>query len=67
MMEMKKYKLGDLLDIKRGTSLSGEYYSTEGDYVRLTCGNFDYTNNSFKENTSKVLNQQNHHLSLELA
>ena len=53
MMEMKKYKLGDLLDVKRGTSLSGEYYSTEGDYVRLTCGNFDYTNNSFKENTSK--------------
>ena len=53
MMEMKKYKLGDLLDVKRGTSLSGEYYSTEGEYVRLTCGNFDYTNNSFKENTSK--------------
>ena len=53
MMEVKKYKLGDLLDVKRGTSLSGEYYSTEGEYVRLTCGNFDYTNNSFKENTSK--------------
>ena len=53
MIELKKYKLGDLLYVKRGTSLSGEDYSAAGEYIRLTCGNFDYTNNSFKENTSK--------------
>ena len=52
-MELKKYKLGELLDVTRGASLSGEYYSTSGEYVRLTCGNFDYQNNCFKENTSK--------------
>ena len=34
-------------------SLPGEFYSTEGKYIRLTCGNFDYVNNSFKENKSK--------------
>lgn len=37
----------------RGASLSGEFYATEGEYVRLTCGNFDYRNNCFKENKSK--------------
>lgn len=52
-MELKKYKLGKILDVTRGASLSGEYYATEGDYIRLTCGNFDYQNNCFKENTSK--------------
>ena len=52
-MELKKYKLGELIDVTRGASLSGEYYSTEGEYIRLTCGNFDYKNNCFKENTSK--------------
>ena len=52
-MELKKYKLGEILDVTRGASLSGEYYATEGDYIRLTCGNFDYQNNCFKENTSK--------------
>ena len=52
-MELKKYKLGELLDVKRGASLAGEYYSTSGNYIRLTCGNFDYQNNSFKLNTSK--------------
>ena len=50
---MKKYKLGELMDISRGASLSGEYYATSGKYIRLTCGNFDYKNNCFKENTSK--------------
>lgn len=53
MMELKKYKLGELLEVTRGASLSGEYYATEGEFVRLTCGNFDYNNNCFKENTSK--------------
>ncbi len=41
------------MDVTRGASLSGEYYSTNGEYIRLTCGNFDYRNNCFKENTSK--------------
>jgi type I restriction enzyme S subunit len=52
-MEMKEYKLGDLIEVTRGMSLPGEFYSTEGEYIRLTCGNFDYVNNSFKENKSK--------------
>ena len=52
-MEMKKYKLGDLLEVTRGMSLSGEYYSTEGELMRLTLGNFDYHNNCFKDDKSK--------------
>ena len=48
-MELKKYKLGDLAQVTRGASLSGEYYATQGNYIRLTCGNFDYRNNCFKE------------------
>ena len=50
---MKKYKIGELLEVSRGASLSGNYYATEGKYIRLTCGNFDYRNNCFKENNSK--------------
>ena len=52
-MELKKCKLGEILDVTRGASLSGEFYATEGKYIRLTCGNFDYQNNCFKENKSK--------------
>ena len=52
-MELKKYKIGDLAQVTRGTSLGGEFYATQGNYVRLTCGNFDYRNNCFKENQSK--------------
>lgn len=52
-MELSKYKLGDLVEVTRGASLSGEFYATQGNYVRLTCGNFDYQNNCFKLNTSK--------------
>ena len=52
-IKLQKYKLGELLDVKRGASLTGEYYATSGNYIRLTCGNFDYKNNSFKINTSK--------------
>lgn len=52
-MEMKKYKLGDLIDVSRGKSLAGEFYATSGNLVRLTMGNFDYINNCFKQNTSK--------------
>ena len=33
--------------------MGGEFYATQGNYVRLTCGNFDYRNNCFKENQSK--------------
>lgn len=52
-MKLTKYKLGEILDVTRGSSLSGEFYATEGKYIRLTCGNFDYQNNCFKENKSK--------------
>ena len=50
---MKKIKLGEVIDVKRGMSASGEYYSTEGTLIRLTLGNFNYPNGGFKENTSK--------------
>jgi len=52
-MVLKRYKLGELIDVTRGMSLSGEFYSTEGKLVRLTLGNFDYVNGGFKQNTSK--------------
>ena len=52
-MKMKKYKLGDVIDVTRGTSLKGAFYATEGKYIRLTRGNFDYRNNCFKLNNSK--------------
>lgn len=52
-MELKQYKLGDLMEVSRGMSLSGEYYATEGDLMRLTLGNFDYHNNCFKDDKSK--------------
>ena len=50
---MQKIKIGDVLDVKRGASLSGDYYAKEGKYVRLTLGNFNYPGGGFKENTSK--------------
>ena len=50
---MEKYKLGDVIDVTRGTSLKGAFYATNGKYIRLTCGNFDYRNNCFKLNNSK--------------
>jgi len=50
---MKKYKLGEIIEVTRGASLCGNYYATSGKYIRLTCGHFDYRNNCFKENTSK--------------
>lgn len=52
-MKLTRYKLGEILNVTRGASLSGEFYVTEGEYIRLTCGNFDYQNNCFKENKSK--------------
>ena len=51
---MNKVKLGQILDVKRGASLSGEYYSEKGEKIRLTLGNFNYPGGGFKENTSKI-------------
>ena len=50
---MKKIKLGDVLDVKRGMSLSGDFYSETGEKIRLTLGNFNYPDCGFKHNTSK--------------
>lgn len=50
---MERCKLGDILDVKRGTSLSGKFYAEEGEKIRLTLGNFNYPNGGFKENLSK--------------
>ena len=50
---MRKIKLSDVLDVKRGCSLSGEYYALTGKYIRLTLGNFNYPDNGFKRNVSK--------------
>ena len=52
-MNLKKYKLGELVEVTRGASLSGQYYSESGEYVRLTLGNFNMNGGCFKENTSK--------------
>ena len=52
-MTLTKHKLGDLLEVTRGASLSGEYYATEGELIRLTLGHFDYQGGGFKDNTSK--------------
>ena len=49
---MKKYVLRDLIYVKRGMSLSGEFYATEGELIRLTLGNFK-EEGGFKLNTSK--------------
>ncbi len=51
---MRKIKLGDVLDVKRGASLSGEFYAEEGEKIRLTLGNFNYPSGGFKENGSKT-------------
>lgn len=53
MVKLKKYKLGELIDVRRGASLAGEHYATEGELVRLTLGHFDYQGGGFKDNTSK--------------
>lgn len=50
---MNKMKLGDIIDVKRGTSVAGEFYASAGPLIRLTLGNFNYPNGGFKENTSK--------------
>lgn len=50
---MKSVKLGEVLDVTRGASLSGEFYSEEGTLIRLTLGNFNYPGGGFIENASK--------------
>lgn len=50
---MKEIKLGEVLDVKRGTSLSGKFYENSGKYIRLTLGNFTYPECGWKDNTSK--------------
>ena len=50
---MKEIKLGAVLDVKRGTSLSGKFYENSGKYIRLTLGNFTYPECGWKDNTSK--------------
>ncbi len=50
---LKKCRLGDVLDIRRGTNLSGKFYAENGSKIRLTLGNFDYPSGGFQENTSK--------------
>ena len=50
---MKKIQLRDVLEVKRGMSLAGEFYSNTGEYIRLTLGNFTYPACGWKNNTSK--------------
>lgn len=50
---MEKIKLKDVLEVRRGTNLSGKYYSIKGSKIRLTLGNFAYPLGGFKHNTSK--------------
>ncbi len=50
---MHKVKLKEILQVTRGMSLLGKYYSATGKYIRLTLGNFNYPNMGFKLNTAK--------------
>lgn len=52
-IQLSQHTLGELLDVTRGMSLPGTNYATSGELIRLTLGNFDYSGNGFKENTSK--------------
>ena len=52
-MKLKEYKLGDLMEVTRGASLSGEHYASEGKYIRITLGNFNYKEGGFKEDKQK--------------
>lgn len=51
---MNKIRLGDVLEVKRGASLSGKHYAEMGEKIRLTLGNFNYPSGGFKQNTSKT-------------
>ncbi len=51
--KLQRHKLSSLIDVKRGQSLSGDYYASEGEYIRLTLANFDYVNGGFKYDSQK--------------
>ena len=53
-MKLSKHKLGELIEVTRGASLSGQFYAEKGEFVRLTLGNFNMNGGGFKENTSKT-------------
>ena len=53
-MKLTKHKLGELVEVSRGASLSGQFYAEEGELIRLTLGNFNMSGGGFKENTSKT-------------
>ena len=53
-MKFSKHKLGELIEVTRGASLSGQFYAEEGELIRLTLGNFNMNGGGFKENTSKT-------------
>ncbi len=52
-MNLKKTKLGELISITRGKGLKGAFFAEEGDYKRITLGNFDLVYGGFKEDASK--------------
>ena len=52
-MNLKKTKLGELISITRGKGLKGAFFAVEGDYKRITLGNFDLVYGGFKEDSSK--------------
>lgn len=39
-MKMTKYKLGELVEVTRGASLSGQFYAEEGKLIRLLYGKY---------------------------
>lgn len=51
--KLQRHKLSSLIDVKRGQSISGEYYASEGEHIRLTLANFDYVNGGFKADSQK--------------
>ena len=53
-MKLTKHKLGELVEVTRGASLSGQFYAEEGELICLTLGNFNMNGGGFKENTSKT-------------
>ena len=46
--------MGELIEVTRGMSLSGQYYAENGELIRLTLGNFNMNGGGFKQNTSKT-------------
>ena len=54
-MNLKEYRLGDLIEVTRGASLAGNYHASEGKYKRITLGNFNYKEGGFKDDTQKEM------------